>query len=273
MLAKFFYMKHLILAITLLIGISTFAQKKESKQDENVKFLYKESTLETDDYNIYIIDAVGVGKQVKFKIKIFNKTNDYLLIKPNEINYVVGNKIVFSRDKNFVVQPNEEETEVLDFRGEDMMVDHYTLEMKGIYKASAGGQISKVTNFNLPPSVNEFTTGNFTCHLKKNESTTAKAFAKFECTYIGDGIGILSPNKCIAVMPNGSDNANAKKNKTMILEKGKSDDFTVVFNEVVNAGDMQKNPIVIKWNETFRESKLLKLNLAKIEMTKESEKR
>ena len=87
-------------------------QKKEKKIDPGLKYIYKEATLETDDYNVYIIDAVAVGKQVKFKIKIFNKTNDYLLIKPNEINYVVDGKTVFCRDKNFVVQPNEEETEV-----------------------------------------------------------------------------------------------------------------------------------------------------------------
>ena len=73
-------------------------------------------------------------------------------------------------------------------------------------------------------------------------------------------------------MPNGADNVNAKKNKTMILERGKTDDFTAVFNEVVNAGDMQKKSIAIKWNETFRESKLVKLNLAKIELIKETPK-
>ena len=262
-------MRHILLAITLLIGLHSLAQKKEKKIDPGLKYIYKEATLETDDYNVYIIDAVAVGKQVKFKIKIFNKTNDYLLIKPNEINYVVDGKTVFCRDKNFVVQPNEEETEVLDFRGTDMQADKFTLELKGIYKASAGGQVTKIPNFELPPTKNEFTEGNFTCTLKKNESVTAKAYGKFECIYTGDGIGIMSPNKCIAIMPNGAENPNAKKNKTMILERGKTDDFTAVFNEVPGAGDLQKSKIAIKWNETFRESKLQKLNLAKVELIKD----
>jgi len=259
-------MKHILLAITLLISLHSFAQKKEKKIDPAFKYIYKEATLETDDYNIYIIDAVAVGKYVKFKIKIFNKTNDYLLVKPAEINYIYEGKTIFCRDKNFVIQPNEEETEVLDFKGTDMQTDKFTLELKGIYKASAGGQITQVPNFDLPPTKNEFTEGNFSCTLKKNESVTAKAFAKFECIYTGDGIGIMSPNKSVAIMPNGTDNPNAKKNKTMILERGKSDDFTAVFNEVVNAGDLQKSTISIKWNETFRESKLVKLNVAKVEM-------
>ena len=69
-------------------------------------------------------------------------------------------------------------------------------------------------------------------------------------------------------MPNGTENPNAKKNKTIILERDKNDDFTAVFNEVAGAGDLQKSKIAIKWNETFRESKLQKLNVAKVELIK-----
>lgn len=265
-------MKNILLVISLLIGINCFAQKKE-KKPEDLKYFYKEATLETDDYNVYLMDIVAVGKQVKFKIKIFNKTNDYLLVKPSEINFLAGDKTVFSHDKTFVVQPNEEETEVIDFKGTDMLVDKFFIEINGIYKASAGGQIIRTPSFNLPPTKNEFTIGNLTCTLKKNESTTAKAFGKFECLYTGDGIGIINPNKCIAIMPNGTDNPNAKKSKILILEKGKSDDFTAIFNEVAGAGDLQKSSISINWNETFRESKLAKLNSSKIELIRNPEKK
>ena len=266
-------MKHVLLAISLLIGINFFAQKKEKKPDEGLKYLYKEATVETDDYNVYIKDIVAVGKQLKFKIKIFNKTNDFLLIKPTEISFVSGDKTVFSLDKTIVVQPNEEETEVIDFKGTEMQVDKFLIEIKGVYKASAGGQIIRTPNFNLPPTKNDFTIGNFTCTLNKHESKTDKAFGKFECVYAGDGIGIINPNKCIAIMPNGTDNPNAKKSKILILEKGKSDDFTAVFNEVPGAGDLQKKSIAINWNETFRESKLSKLNSSKIEVVKSGEKK
>lgn len=266
-------MKNIFLVISIIIGLNSFGQKKEKKPDEGVKFIYKEATLETDDYNVYLMDIISVGKQVKFKIKIFNKTNDYLLVKPTEISFLSGDKTINSNDKTFVVQPNEEETEVIDFKGTEMLVDKFFVEIKGIYKASAGGQIIRTPNFNLPPTKNDFTMGNFACTLKKHESTTDKAYGKFECLYSGDGIGIINPNKCIAIMPNGTDNPNAKKNKIMILEKGKSDDFTALFNEVAGAGDLQKKSIAINWNETFRESKLSKLNSSKIELVKSSEKK
>ena len=266
-------MKHVLLTISLLLSLLSFAQKKEKKLDEGVKFLYKEATVETDDYKIYIIDAVAVGKQAKFKIKIFNKTNDYLMVKPTEMSFVAGSKTVCSKDRTYVVQPNEEETDVIDFKGTEMQVDKFTLEIKGIYKASAGGQIIRTPSFVLPPTKNEFSIGNFSCTLKKSESKTDKAFGKFECAYNGDGIGIIDPNKCIAIMPNGTDNPNSKKQKTLILEKGKTDDFLAVFLEVKKAGDMQKKSIEIHWNDAFRESKLTKLNPSKIEMVRELEKK
>ena len=265
-------MKHLVLIISLFVGLHYFAQEVK-KIDPATKYFYKDATLETDDYKIYIVDVIAVGKQLKFKIKIFNKTNDYLFIKPNEISYVTAAKTVFSKDENYVVPPNEEEREVIDFRGTEMQVDNFTLDIKGIYKASAGGQIIRMPNFNLPPTKNEFTIGNFTCTLKKTESKTDKAYAKFECQYAGDYIGIINPNKCIAIMPNGTDNPNVKKQRALILEKNKSDDFLAVFLEVKDAGDLKKNSIAINWNETFRESKLIKLPSSKLEMVKESEKK
>jgi hypothetical protein len=267
-------MKNILLAAALLVGLNSFAQKdKEKKPKDDEKYVYTDATLETDDYKVYIIDAVAVGGQAKFKIKIFNKTNDYLLVKPSEFTYVAGDKKITSRDKTFAVPPNDEEIEVIDFKGSEMQAESFTVEMAGIYKASAGGKVCDAPNFEIPPSKNEFTAGNFSCTLKKADATTARAVGKFECVYTGDGVGLINPNKAVLVMPNGSDNPNAKKHKSIILEKAKNDDFTVVFNEVKDAGDMQKKQVAIKWMETFRESKLLKLNPSKIVLTKDAAKK
>lgn len=269
-------MKYLLLAATLLVGISSFAQKedkKKQKEKEDLKYIYKEATLETDDYKVYIIDAVASLKQSKFKIKIFNKTNDYLLVKPTEFIYLSGDKPILSRDKTFVVSPNEEETEVVDFRGEDMLADKYTVEFKGIYKASAGGKTYNVPDFELPPAKNDFTVENFTCDLKKHDLKTDKSVVKFDCVYVGDGVGLISPTKTKAIMPDGKENANSKKTQPIILERGKREDFTMVYPELPGSGDMQKNGIKVKWYETFRESKLSAVGSKKLEVVKESEKK
>lgn len=270
-------MKHILLAIILFIGLGSFAQKKEKEKKENEKegqkFFYKEATVETDDYNIYIIDAVADLKKAKFKIKIFNKTNDYLLIKPNEFKYLAGDKTVLSSDKTYVISPNEEETEVIDFKGGDMLAEKFTIEFKGIYKASAGGKTNTISDFDLPPTKNEFTSENFTCSLKKHDLKTDKSVAKFDCVYVGDGVGIINPTKASAIMPKGQENVNHKKIQPIILERGKRDDFTLVFTELINSGDMQKEGIKIKWNDSFRESKLLPIGSAKLELVRTTEKK
>ena len=260
-------MKHLLLIISLFVGLNYFAQEVK-KIDPATKYFYKDATLETDDYKIYIVDVIAVGKQLKFKIKIFNKTNDYLLIKPNEISYVTGSKTVFSKGKNCVVQPNEEEVEVIIFRGIEMQVDNFTLDIKGIYKASASGQIIRTPNFNLPPTKNEFTIGNFTCTLKKTESKTDKAYAKFECQYAGDYIGIINPNKCIAVTENGEEKPNMKKQRVLILERNQRGTFVANFSN--KATSNLEKIIAINWNETFRLSKLVPIDSLKIEIVKKS---
>ena len=270
-------MKYFLLIITLFFGFCAVAQDKdkakENKAKENLKYLYKEATVETDDYKIYIIDVVASLKQAKFKIKIFNKTNDYLLIKPTEFKYLAEAQILLGSDKTYVVAPNEEESKVIDFKGADMLTEKFAVEFKGIYKASAGGKVYSIPNFELPASRNDFTVENFTCSLKKAELKTDKSAVKFECQYVGDGVGIINPMKASVIMPNGKENVNSKRNQPMILEKGRKDDFTLVYLEVAGAGDMQKKAIQIKWNETLRESKLLSIGNTKIELIKESEKK
>lgn len=268
-------MKHILLAVALLIGFQSFAQKekkeKEKKAKDETKSFYKEATFETDDYVVNIVDAVAAADFSKFKMKVFNKTNDYLLIRTSEIGYSADGKKLTNKEKDFIVGPNDESNKVIDFKGINMQVPSYVIELKGIYKASAGGKVLSADNFDLPPSKNDFTTGGFTCTLKKHDANTDKVVARFDCIYSGDAIGIINPNKSAAIMPNNTDNANAKKNKPMLLEKGKMEEFIVQYNEVEGAGDLQKKAIKIKWNDTFRESKLLPLESPKITVEKKEE--
>ncbi len=294
-------MKYIVLSLALIMATPFFSQEKEEKNEkkdkkeekkdkegkkdkeekkdkkekpskDGSKFMYKDITVETDDYKVYIIDAVAVDGLSKFKIKIFNKTNDFLLVKPSEFAYKTESKTVANTEKNFIIAPNDETTRVIDFKGSTMLVEKYMIEVKGIYKASAAAKALEVPNFDLPPTKNDFSVGSFNCVLKKNEASTDKASAKFECSYNGDAIGIIFPYKAACIMPNGTDNANSKKNSGILLEKGRSDDFTLVFNEVVGAGDLQKKAVKIKWNDTFKESKLMKLADNVINMEKSASK-
>ena len=264
-------MKQVAFTILLFFGLTLFSQK--AKPDEKIKIIYKDATAETDDYKVYIEDAIASAVQSKFKLRVFNKTNDFLLVKPAEIIFSAEGKTFPSSDRTFVVAPNDEARAVIDFKGSGMQLDKYNLDVKGIYKASGGGKITETPGFELPPNKNDFTTGNFNCTLKKNDLKTDKSVVRFECAYNGDGVGVIDTYKTVMVMPNKTDNPNSnKKIKVLVLEKGVKEDFTLIFNEVTGAGDMQKKPLQIKWGETFRESKLILLKGIMIPVEKDAAK-
>lgn len=256
-------MKQLFLIIALAIVTPFFAQdkgdKKNKKPKETEKFFYKDVVVETDDYKIYIVDAVAESKFSKFKMKVFNKTNDFLLIKPSEIIFSSGDISLKNTEKDFIIQPNDESSKVIDFKGTDLQLQKFNIKISGLYKVASKGNALTAKNFELPPSKNDFTVGNFDCVLKKYDATTSRSVAKFECTYKGDNIGIINPYKTSCVMPNKQENANAQKNNLAVLEKGKSDNFILLFNEIIGAGDLQKKSIEVKWNDAFMESSLSKL--------------
>lgn len=282
-------MKHLFLALALTMALPNFAQEKEEKHDKkekkekgdkkekkpkkDEKFFYKAVTIETDDYKLYIEDAVALGEYSKFKIKVFNKTNDFLYIKPSEMLFIAGDKNITNAEKPFVINPNDEGSKVVDFKGTEMQVKSYVLELNGIYKASANGKAMDAPLFDLPATKNDFTVGNFSCMLKDYKANTDRAYAKFECTYSGDNIGIINPYKSACIMPNGTENATSKRSKGVLLEKGKSDGFSVTFEEIAGAGDLQKKAIKVKWNDTFKEAKLTRLANSKVTLEQDTEKK
>jgi hypothetical protein len=268
-------MKSILMACAFLISAQAFSQKV----DEKTKVFYKEMAIETDDYKVYILDAVSAINYTKFRMKVFNKTNDYIIIRPNEIIYsadgqtITGSGKMFTGgDKMFVIPPNEESNKTIEFKGDKMQKDKYTIQLNGVYKVAANGKIIEAPIFELPASKNEFEAGSFTCTLKSSKLETDKSFVKFDCKYLGDGIAILDPYKCSAIMDNGKENANTKKYTGSLLEKGQNEDFLVSFDEIPGAGDMQKKGFKIKWNNTFRESKIMKLKDAAIEVLKDDAK-
>jgi hypothetical protein len=244
------------LALFIVLGLFR-AQAQESGKFADPKFVfaYKETSFETDDYKIYIEDAVNVDAFSKFKVRVFNKTNDYLILKPSDVVFKIGNQILFGKDKQLVIPPNEEASRVIDAKGKGLQEEKFTLEIKNVYKVSNSGAPVKTPDLAIPTKEKEFTTGPFKCVIKKLDLQTNKTVLRIECTYNGDAVGILAPNKAIAIMPKGQENQNSYRNKNNLMEKGRPEDFIVDIREMKNAGDLQKDPWKIVWGETFKESK------------------
>ena len=152
-------------------------------------------------------------------------------------------------------------------------IENYIIDIKAIFKASSAGKVLTPSNFKIPAETNKIEISGLTCIMLDSKIKTDKSSAKFECTYNGDAAAIIDPYKCVAIMDNGKDNANNKKYPPVLLSKGAKEDFFVMFDEVQGAGDMQKKGFTIKWNDSFKETKLLPMKGTQIKMVKELEKK
>lgn len=244
----------LLLFTSFFLSITINAQK--NGVDPNYRFYYKETSFETDDYKIYIEDPIAVDGWSKFKVRIFNKTNDYIIFKPTEVEFKINGQVIPCKDKQISVPPNDEATKVIDVKGKNLQVDTFSVIIKKVFKGAANSAPFVVNDYEIPLSTKDFKAGKFFCKTKGAVIKTDKTLLKFLCTYEGDDLGILMPSHVTAIMPRGQENTNSNRNKGTLLDKGKSDDFIVEFKEMKGAGDMQKEHFVLKWNDTFKETKV-----------------
>jgi hypothetical protein len=209
------------------------------------------------------------------RVRIFNKTNDYIIFKPGDAVFMINGQNLMSKDKQLTVPPNDEANKVIDVKGKGLQADKYNFQVKSLYKVANG--IAPVKVEDLPVSKKEapkkeLNVAGFKCALKKTDLQTNKSVLVVGCTYSGDGIGILDPSKAIAVMPKGQENPNADKSKPILMQKGESETFAIAIKEIKGGGDMQTEPWTIKWNDTFKDSKMSPIAGGKVNMELDSKK-
>lgn len=276
-------MKLLFLITALILCLQSFTQTdKKGKLYE--RLYYKELTYETTDYRLLFTNIVATSAYVKYKMKIFNKTDDYIVVKPLEIIYI-GDTIAHSNEdlhkviwkgpykgtgietvhneRGFVVPPHQEEDKTLDYKGTKFRVVQFRVDVNGIYRVPVEGTIISMENFVLPPNKNEVIIGNMKLKLLSQRLETKESVAKFECSYDGESVLVVNQHRSSAITSNGTEVAISSRFKNpFTLEKGQKDIFTVAFEKLPDSGDMLE--LKIKWNDTFRESKISKINVSTI---------
>lgn len=259
-------MKRTILA---LIAVCTLAVAMTPADDTYKKVYYKDTKVETNEATIEIVDAVATEKETKFKIRVINKTDDYLVYKPEESAFILDGKEMKPTEKTLFIQPRGSASRVINITGKYTSIRKYAFYIAGLYKASAQGETVSVPDFKLPPSQNEFTAGSFTCSLVKLKKESDETAVKFKCLYNGNKIGIFNPKKVAVKTPTGSEYANARlKAESLILMKGTEDDFTLEWGRMPGgkAEDMQKVEMWIKWKDAFSETTLQALGSHKADL-------
>jgi len=210
----------------------------------------------TADYEITIEDVVSTIKYAKFKIKITNKTADYILFKGEECEFVSGNTKAKPAEKPMFIEPYSSRSKVIDFKGNDNYhVDKFELFINGLYKVVIGENSFTAPDFQLPPSSKDFVAGPFSCTLLKTEQETQSTWAKFNCKYNGQKIGFINPAKCIVKLPDGKEFASTNlKSKAEMMLPGDESKFTPEFQIPAKTADMQFTTMQIVWKDAFTET-------------------
>lgn len=249
----------LLFSLTCLINFTNGQNYK--------KIFYKPQTIENNDIKIAIEDAVSSASGIKFKVSIYNKTNNYIIYKPSESVFKIGGKDHNPNEKMLVIRPNDEDYRVVDLKGPDYMIaQNFNFLIEGLYKFSTEVKGVNAPDFKLPSSQNTFKAGGFDVTLKKSKKTTAKTDAAFNSKYVGEKIGVFEPNKITMKMADGKEYANyLSGKKPIVFEKGMENDFILAWKEIPSSsGDMQKEDMMIIWHDAFKEitpDKLVPLTL------------
>ncbi|MBA3705075.1 MAG: hypothetical protein H0W84_04035 [Bacteroidetes bacterium] len=244
----------LLFIVTVCLFLNATAQNYK-------KIFYKDQTIENADVKVIISDAVATPAGIKFKIRVINKTNDYIIFKPSESSFKIAGEQSNPVEKELIIRPNNDNFKVIDLKGKQYMVpSNYEFKLDGIYKVSFNSPGIAVADFKLPPSQNDFKAGGFTVILDKFKKETDKTDARFIAEYTGDKIGIVEVNKVGVKMPDGKEYANYNDKKPIVFLKGNKDDFTLAWKEMPKtSGDMQKADMLIIWRDAFKEGRSEKI--------------
>ncbi|MCD6019314.1 MAG: hypothetical protein K0S53_2435 [Bacteroidetes bacterium] len=258
-----------MLAATILLGSAASSQNFE-------KLYYKDLNKEMDDISISVDNAVSTAGETKFKLKITNKTNDYILYKPTESKFTIDGKEIKASEKMVIIKPNGSDFVTINLKGEGYnKIKSYSFLMEGIYRVATDGQIIAANNFKLPAAQNDFKAGAFACNMSSLTKTSGKTEAKFKCSYNGDKVGVMHYTRASVKMPDGKEYANEKKpglldskSKEVLVMKGGEETLTLLWEKMEGgkAMDMQKVNMEIVWNATFTEAPLVKIKSETIEL-------
>ncbi|MDP2312077.1 MAG: hypothetical protein Q8P41_04170 [Pseudomonadota bacterium] len=256
------------LSLPFLALVAMAARKPDDPKHENH---FKSAGPPTGDVvSFALVNAHAQSEFVLIDTKITNTTGDQLLLlKKNEAVLVLPQGPMPVKSGGLfggpmLIPPNDTRSHTWKVDGESgFHVESVTLQPKGFYVGSNTGTPLRAPEFQLPASVNDFTTGPFSCKLNDVKQETKTTAAAFACTYNGKGVGIVEPKKIGVREPGGKEFANAaRKVPRDVLLPGDVSKFTVVFEIPASVVDMQFATLQVLFRDALAESILTPVALA-----------
>jgi hypothetical protein len=207
----------------------------------------------------------------QLKLKMTNKTKDYVVLKTEDLKFVLEHDTYTPKEKNIVIAPFKSVSKTIRVDGDNrFQVDKYELKLKGFYRVPVDAPFTKMEKFKLPATSNSFKTDAFVCKVNGEIVKVTKVTeVPLLCKYVGNSIAILDQSKAVVVLESGQEFATTNlgsMKKLMggdnILFPGDDKKIKAVFKVPGKIEDMQFANMEIDWKDTFIESKLIPIELS-----------
>ena len=256
------------IVFNLLLYTSAVAQITETDPRHENHYKYV-APIVTDEIKVEITNMHSQMNFSQIKLRITNKTNDFMALKSDEIVFLINGVDYRPQGKVYMIGPRDYITRTIRVDGDNRFhVGSYSVSFGGFYKIPTDGKTKLAENFTLPNSTNNFEFEAFQCKVAgRIVQNTQITELPLRCTYTGNKVGLIEASRISVKLEDGQEFANINtgskiKNlittgSTDVLFPGEQTKITSVFRIPAKTADMQFSVLSVNFNDTFSETELI----------------
>lgn len=269
-------MKNLLLVLALIVSsLPLWAQPEDHPHHE--KHYADVPALETPEVKVELIKPHSQVNFSQFTIKVYNKTDDYILVKKHAITFQ-SDEMGYGKknpkeDIDFVEPHGDITRQVRVEGGVGCKVNQLNILFDDVFsRAPAKGQPTEGGQFKMKPDVNSIMMEPFAVTLKKWRFDTKELSADFKIRYRGESIGIVHEGNVKIRKEDGTilDNKEDRP-KPMIIPPMATKTVTVV--RPFEKGALGKNESVyVVWDDALEAAESTPFSVPNVSLTYDEEK-
>lgn len=263
-------MKNSILYLGLLMSFLTFGQDSKSEVITNFeKVYYLDKTISNENYEVLIKNIIDYKDEIKFALKITNKTNSFLAYDSQESNVVVNENSISITGKLKLIPISKSKTQTIKVdRNKIAKQKNFNILLDGLFVLKENSTSLEVADFKIPMSKKDFNIGDVTCIVSIPVRKSQKMTIKIEMNNNGKDYIIVRPFRVGLKMPDNNMYTSKNTKEIIALAPQSKKTITLKWDRMPggSVNDMQKVPMNIIFNDVFFTTNNIKLDPVAIEI-------
>lgn len=265
-----------LLFITVLINaVGASAQPEDHPNHE--KHYADVPTFETDEVKVEIIRPHSQRSFTQFAAKIYNKTDDYILVKKHAITF--SSDEMGYGDKNpkediDFIEPHGDITRTIKVEGSiGFKVDHLKITLDSAFsRAPLVGVPTGAGEFKIKPDQNSIMMEPFAVTIKKWKYSPKELSADFKIRYRGEGIGIVNESKIKIRKEDGSVVKNTEANDKLMIIPPMATKTLTVLRPFEKDAVTKNESVYVVWDDALQASEAIPFSVPNFTLEYDAEK-